>query len=347
MTQQKGTTLSGNTKFRQRLFLLTLNEKTLEFYEFVKNYLMSKKPLNYMLVVEHIGQKNKHYHIGLQFNNPVKLSIDKLYGSNVKIKKYASIQNIINYCKCEDKKHKDKGITYKLILEYGEPKFNGGFKTIKEVKKMNVEERNELQINYYNIINKINNEEREEKMFNEVLDEIKNNNLKSPEIIYITGYSGSGKTHFGYEYALTHYKSGEIGKITMNDNFINFVNKEAKCFIIEEFRPSQIKPANFLQLTDKYGYKTNIKGDNYFIRPEMIIICSIIEPFELYKNEEVNYQFIRRITKLYDCHEWFHKYFFQVDRTDLIEEKLLDKAEDDLKEFNMIYKDIPENDLTY
>lgn len=71
---------------------------------------------------------------------------------------------------------------------------------------------------------------------------------------------------------------------------------------IEEFRPSQIKASDFLQLTDKYGFRCNTKGGFATLRPEKIIICSIIPPEQIYK-EEVNKQFLRRITETIDLDE--------------------------------------------
>ena len=99
--------------------------------------------------------------------------------------------------------------------------------------------------------------------------------------------------------ALKEYKKQEIGKITLKNDFFDIVNENAKCYVIEEFRPSQIKASDFLQLTDKYGYRCNIKGGFVTLRPEKIIICSIIPPEQIYR-EEVNKQFMRRITERID-----------------------------------------------
>ena len=105
-----------------------------------------------------------------------------------------------------------------------------------------------------------------------------------------------GQTYSAYKRALKEYPKIEIGKLTLKNDFFDVVNKSAKCYVIEEFRPSQIKASDFLQLTDKYGYRANIKGGFVSLRPEMIIICSIIPPEQIYK-EEVNKQFMRRITE--------------------------------------------------
>ena len=40
----------------------------------------------------------------------------------------------------------------------------------------------------------------------------------------------------------------------------------------------------FLTLTDKYGATLNVKGGTIYVRPQTIIISSIIKPQELYYN---------------------------------------------------------------
>ena len=131
-----------------------------------------------------------------------------------------------------------------------------------------------------------------------MLEEIEKDDLKGPEIIYICGDSGKGKTYKAYKIALSKFDKIDIGKLTIENNFIQITKDKAKCYVIEEFRPSQIKAASFLQLTDKYGYTCNIKGSFKTIRPKCIIIASIIKPEDLYKNEEINKQFTRRITEI-------------------------------------------------
>ena len=146
--------------------------------------------------------------------------------------------------------------------------------------------------------NEIDERENDKNKFFEMLHEIKNDCLKGPEIIYINGQSGQGKTYGAYKIALEQFNIEQIGKITCKNDFIDIVNDEAECFVIEEFRPSQIKASDFLQLTDKYGYRCNVKGTFKTLRPKMIIICSIIPPNQVYTNEEINVQFLRRITKI-------------------------------------------------
>lgn len=302
-TLEMATIGAGNTKAapKKKAFLLTVNEKSLAHYEEIRKYITGLKSNTYFLCCEHIGQENKHYHIYCQFSNAIKLSVKKLFGSHVEVC-FGSAQQNINYVKAEDDKHKKLNITSELIDEIGEPRLKGGFHTVKDIKDMNEEELNDLPIMYYNVADKIKSKQREEDIFMDMLTEIENDNLKGPEVYYITGPSGKGKTYGAYKLALSKYNKKDIGKMLINNNFFKITNDKAKCFVIEEFRPSQLHASDFLQLIDKYGFNCNIKGGFITIRPQCFIICSIIPPKKIYK-EEINEQFIRRLTEIYEIDE--------------------------------------------
>lgn len=285
---------TNSTPSKQKAYVLTINEKSLEHYQDIKGYLTGLKTNTYYLCCEHVGQENKHYHVYVQFSNAIKLSIKKLHGAHVE-KAFGSAQQNIAYLRCEDDKHKKLNIQSIQIDEIGMPKFHGGCRVVKDIKEM--DSLDEIPIMYYNIARQIKNQQHEEAELLNVLNEIKDDNLSGPEVVYISGPSGAGKTYSAYKMALEKFKPEQIGKININNNFFKFTGLHKECYVIEEFRPSQLHAAEFLQLTDKYGYNANTKGGFEFIRPKMIIICSIIPPEELYKDEEINKQFLRRITQ--------------------------------------------------
>lgn len=293
-TFQSGNVCDGNTKsvanMKARNYLLTLNDITI--YEYLSDSLKTYKTLSYLLAYKEEAPTtgHKHIHIYIHFNNAIKLSPKKCMGAHIDICR-GTPQQIIKYVS----KDGDK------VEEWGEKPHKGG-RSIKEVKEMSKEERNNLPVQYIRIVDKINKEEEDKKTFFNMLDEIQNENLKGPQIYYLTGGTGMGKTYNAYKMALNMYPKEEIGKLTLKNEFIDIINESAKCFIIEEFRPSQIKASDFLQLTDKYGYRANIKGGFQTLRPECLFICSIIPPTEIYK-EEVNKQFLRRITKIIDLNK--------------------------------------------
>nr|BDF97693.1 replication-associated protein [Cressdnaviricota sp.] len=299
---------TGNTKtvlsLKRRDWFLTVNESSIDYYEEIENYFLNLKSLTYYICVEHIGSENKHYHIFAQFNNSIKLSLKKLHGCHVEALR-GTPQEALTYIKCEDDKHIKNGITYKLIYEYGELRKHGKSMTAKEVMKANDEELKDLDFRFYNSAMKIKETENEKNTFNEMLTEIENENLKAPEIIYIYGEPGNGKTYGGYKLAMSKYEKPDIGRIYINNKYFKIINENAKCFVIEEFRDSQLPISEFLQFTDKYGYTAATKGGFKTIRPECIIICCYKCPNLIYNNVNENHkQFLRRLTTIYRCEKF-------------------------------------------
>ncbi|OUM69782.1 hypothetical protein PIROE2DRAFT_2206 [Piromyces sp. E2] len=232
-----------------KAFLLTLNLASLEYYADIKKYLTGLGGCAFFLCTEHIDQENKHYHIYVQYEHSKRLSLRKLYGSHIE-KCFGSAQRNIAYCKAGDEKHQSLGITTELIDEEGEPRLNGGHWSVSALREMDNP------------------------------DELPADSLRPINVIYFIGKPGCGKTYNAYKYALAHFQKDEITKVTIQNNFFEFVgsNKD-KCLVIEEFRPSQLHPSSLLQFTDKYGgYK--------YVKPECIIICSIIDPRRLYREEK-------------------------------------------------------------
>ena len=300
-TEVKTTEARGNTK--TRAYQLTLNEMN-RLNELVDN-IKSYKSLQYLCVgaIEKAPTTgHEHVHIYAYFHNPIKLNIKKCCGAHVEQARGSPKQNI-EYLTKEGEP----------TLEFGE-KPRQGQMTVKDLKEMN---KDECPATLYKIKKAIDTEENDKNEFFKMLDEIRNDELKAPEVIYFSGATGKGKTYTGYKYIISKgYSNEEIGKLTLKNDFVDVVNDKAKAYIIEEFRDSQIRASDFLQLTDKYGYRCNIKGGFQTLRPELLVICSIKNPREIY-SEEVNKQFLRRITK-----------FFVIK-----DDKVMDKTES-IREFN-------------
>ena len=100
---------------------------------------------------------------------------------------------------------------------------------------------------------------------------------------------------------MASYPKEKIGRIKFCNQFAIIDNDEAECFVIEEFRASDLRASELLQLLDKYGTNVNTKGGFVYIRAKCIILCSIFEPDELYQRCELTGQFIRRINKYYEA----------------------------------------------
>lgn len=285
-TEVPATEARGNTK--ARAFFLTLNqpERIIKLIDGLQSY----KSCDYIMVspIEK-GEKtqHEHYHIYAHFKTPIKLSVKKTEGANIQHVK-GTFKQCLDYLTKQGE----------LSFEWGE-RPHQGLKTVGQLKQM---EADDVPPQYYRIKREIDAREQDEQNFFEMLGEIEQDQLRAPQIVYITGGTGKGKTYRAYKMALNNYPKEDIGKLTLKNNFFDVINEHAKCFIIEEFRPSQISASDFLQLTDKYGYRANIKGGFVSLRPEMLIICSIKPPEEIYK-DEVNQQFLRRITQRIDLND--------------------------------------------
>ena len=276
--------------------------------KYVWHFLEKKEAPQYMRVVEHVGQEQKHYHMFLQLSKCLpKLSIRKVHGAHIVPKDdkrypHGSSKKILEYINCEDNSPRHIGVTAILIDEEGEYKPQGGNYTVGYLEELG-DDIQEMPAIYYNIHQKIRNKKKSDEAFYKMLDAIEEDRLRPVQVIYFIGRPGSGKTYNAYKYALRLFNKEDITKVTIQNNFFEFVgSNNDKCLVVEEFRPSQLHPSSLLQFTDKYGYSCPIKGGYKYVKPEMIIICSIIDPRRLYREEkeELNEQFTRRISHLYE-----------------------------------------------
>ena len=283
-TEVPGKTTAGTPSFQARAFQFTLNE--ICFYDDFIEQLRKLKTCDYCISCQEEAPTtgHEHVHIYAHFSKPYKLSRKLLqYGAHIEKCKGSPKQNIAYI-------RKDGHI----LDEWGEEPRQGA-RTVEELRACSIDE---VPCQYYRIKKEIDEDTKRIESFDEMLNEIRSGDLKAPKIIYLSGESGRGKTRNAFKMATEHYPNEEISRLQINNNFCCFDRPHAKCLVIPEFRPSQMHASEFLQLTDLYGYNANIKGGFVHIRPEMIIICSILPPTEIYTGEK-NTQFLRRITEYY------------------------------------------------
>ncbi len=279
-----GNTKAGTSKcIKARAFQFTLNQ--VEKYQELLNDLKSLKTMDYLISCfeEAPTTGHEHIHIYAHFNQQYKLSKKLMsHGAHIEICKGSPKQNI-DYVKKNGK----------ILDEIGEMPHQG-MKSIKELREM---PRDEVPPNLVRIYDDEQAKKRREESFKTMLSEIKQNELQSPEVIYFTGEPGVGKTYSAYAYALTKFNENDIGKVSFNNGFADFINPTAKCLICEEFRPADLKASKLLEFLDKYGASINVKGGFEYVRPKCIILASVFTPESLYLDDEKNKQFTRRITK--------------------------------------------------
>lgn len=298
---------SSNTKVsvdnyrKGRTFQIVAQESQYDQIEGFIDYIENLSSFQYILITEHDkeddGNLNPHRHIYIQLNQCRTLS-KKALGTLHCEPCYASAQANYEYLMCLDEKHKELNVTAKKLYENGKMLTRGGYK-LGEIKKMDPSEIDNMDIRIKRLAKEAISEYQEEQAFEKMLDEIDNDDLKPKNIIYITGGTGKGKTYQAYKRALLDYEKSEIGRLKLDNNFMWSNKYQAKCLVIEEFRPSQYPASEFLQLTDKYVYTGPIKhGYETLYNLETLIICSVKKIDEIYK-DEINQQFKRRVTEYY------------------------------------------------
>lgn len=274
-----------------RNFILTLNEATLEYYRDVFNYLNQLAGRQYILVCEHIGQPNKHYHIYVQYNSSKRLSIPRLHGARVD-KCYGSAQKNIDYLHARDEKHQAQGVTSLLIEEQGEPKLKGDY-SVKALEE--ITNKNDLaDYRMYNTWKKIQNEKRNRISLGNWRKDIK--------VYYIQGPSAIGKSERAEELVKTYYN--DKGIEDPNEMFFDEIKYDKNGFyagvntdeptevaIYDDFRAGIMKPEEFINLIDYRTHNMNIKGGSIKNNYKLIIFTSVQKFKDIYKNVE---QFERR-----------------------------------------------------
>lgn len=257
----------------------TLNE--VDQWESLKAYVKSKPTFQYGIACLEEAPKtgHKHIHLYVQFSKPTRIDPKKCVGAHIEVCRGSAQQNIA-YIK------KDGNI----IFEEGEAKMKGGV-TIAEIKKMNKEERDQLPGIYYNIVNKINNEEAKDILVDEFHKKI--------QVFYLWGPSGIGKTKKAIQMIKeAGFKSFNL--IKYDGQFWHGVKEQQGAALYDDFRDNHMKPSEFINLIDYNVQLMNVKGSSVKNKYNYIILTSVQDPEELYANVtgEPRKQWLRRITEI-------------------------------------------------
>lgn len=265
-----------------RNFLITLNQ--VEYFEDVKKYLKGLKSFQYAIAGKEEAPTTGHLHIHiyLQLNHSLKrlnkegvkrAHVDSCWGSPEENVDYVSKNG-------------------NIIWEEGEMKTNTKtrFPTIEEVKKMKSEERDKLPLQYYNIVERINREEREKIKGTDYHKEVK--------VYWFYGKSGAGKT----TNAIELIGDREFNDVKFDGRFWHGVTNDCKIALYDDFRASDMKPVELINFIDYNRHIMNIKGGSKRNNYEEIYITSIQDPREIYENctDEYRKQWLRRLTGYYE-----------------------------------------------
>ena len=160
-----------------KAYQLTINK--IDDWGAILEYLQSLTSINYMIACREFAPKTgkEHYHVYIQLKYSMTLSKKKLLSAHIEICKGSPQANIDYIRKQGD-----------ILFEEGEPRLGGNSFSIKEIKAMTNEERENLSFYHYN---KIQNLKRDELCVLKASEYLKN-----IQVYYIYGKSGTGKTKY-------------------------------------------------------------------------------------------------------------------------------------------------------
>lgn len=255
-------------------FQITCNEED-KFGE-VLNYLRSLKP-NYLCAAKEKAPSTGHVHMHayVQFPNARRLSLKKLCNSHIE-KCMGSPEQNQKYVK------KDGDI----IVEEGTLRKCTSW-SIKGIKEMSKDDREELPPQLFNIVAKINEEEA-----NDLNPE---NMYKEMKVVWCWGESGSGKTR----YCMKQIGSRNFNMLKYENGFWHGIGN-SEIALYDDFRDTHMKPTELINFIDYYIHPMNIKGGSRKNEYKEIYITSIQDPEKIYSNmpEEYKKQWLRRMKEI-------------------------------------------------
>lgn len=260
-----------------RNFVFTINNWTEEDYEACEN--LYEKYGKYMVIGQEIGKEcgTPHLQGYMEVKNPLsKKSISKQLKRAFIQKRFGTALEAANYCKKEEN-----------YQEWGEISHQGErcdieqvYKLAKDKKKINdlIELKPNLQcIKVFEIASQIYQEDR---------------NFK-PEVTWIWGPTGGGKTRYVYE----HEDPKNIWKSGRNLRWwIGYENQEVALF--DDFRADFCPFYELLIVLDRFPHFVEVKGGQRKFNSKRIYITSCYSPYKVYKTDEDIKQLTRRIDNI-------------------------------------------------
>lgn len=284
-----GSNNSGNTKEpsykkKVRNAVLTVQLSHFKDLEGIFKYLEHYKAFKYILACKHDGPSDEHVHIFVQYDNARTLDSRYLYGSHLEAA-MGSAQQCIKYLKAEDTKHKVAGVNSEVVYEKGEPKLKGNLNTIADLKE--IKNMDEVDPRHLNTWLKIKSNKIEVNEWH-----------KKVKVIYIWGDSGVGKSYSILKTLILNHES-EFDEIKHIGDFWHGIGGDyvEGVAVYDDFRDSDMKVSEFINFIDYNIHNLNYKGGSAKNKYRLIIITSVQDPKEIYKNVkgEPRKQWIRRM----------------------------------------------------
>lgn len=272
-------------KIRGRAFQFTLNN--IETYDKIKEKLTMYSTLKYFISCKETAPTtgHEHIHIYTQFSQPKTIDTRDYHG--------AHIEN------CHGTPQENRAYIMKdgnILDELGTFKQQGGCSglSIKQIQEMSEEEIfNIIDFKYYNVVKKIKNDMKRLNVHTQYKEDFK--------ALYFYGKSESGKSYSAKKVMCkiseTLGLNGDFDEASYKNNFWIGTHDNVEICLYDDFRDSDMKPNEFIKFIDYNKHVMNIKGGEMINNYNIVIITSIIAPWDLYRNktEEDKKQWIRRL----------------------------------------------------
>lgn len=269
---------------KARAFQLTLNE--IDRWDDLLAYLRSLKSLNYLLACLEKAPTtgHKHIHAYVQFVTPHALSVKKLEGAHCEACRGSPEENI-EYIR-KTKQPEKRG---EIICEEGTPRLCY-VPSIKDAKKMDAEMLEGLNLNFFNVVKKIKDEQKKYISPDDY--------FKTMQVFWIWGESGAGKTRWAIEDMKTAGVT-RFNEVKYDGSFWHGVTEDCECCLYDDFRDNHMKPTELINFIDYNRHVMNVKGGSVRNNYTRIYITSLQSPDSIYPKipEESSKQWLRRISK--------------------------------------------------
>lgn len=230
-----------------------------------------------------------HGHAFLYFKNAISFNtIKKHYGNDCHNEVPYKNSECIDYIMNPEHKH---AINKYNRIEVGErPCDNGKHFTTQQALEMNDSEILDLN-------------PRDTAMILNIKEKLKNDDMdiedfsKKVKVYYIWGPSGAGKTERAK--LIIKENGGKFSNAKFDGQFWSGIkNHKCKNILVDDFRDSQMKAAEFINLVDYNKHTMNRKNGSEINDYEIVIITSIQNPEKIYpnmKDNEPKKQWLRRM----------------------------------------------------
>lgn len=276
--------------FKSTKFFITNNQPD-QYHEKFLEYLKNRSSIVYVAYAFHIAPTTGRSHVHYAIKSNVSIAISKTFPFDIE-KLRGSWNQALDYLQHEHINEFGETWTPELHEIGIKPAERGRPQTVKDAMQMTNEDIKELDLCTALQVLKIQKTNQDDGIN---IDDFH----KDVKVFYIQGPSGSFKTTDAVKLA----KDNNINKLYLGKHVNGFwtgVKHSSNintCLFYDDFRDSDMKASEFINMIDYNKHWMNIKGDQVLNDFNLIIITSVQKITDIYKNmtDEPKKQWLRRV----------------------------------------------------